>query len=50
MGLYDFTFYDLIARNAVCFKENDAWFEVDDNRSLTFLQYKEKVDHLACGL
>ena len=50
MGLYDFTFYDLITRNAVCFKENDAWFEVDDNRSLTFLQYKEKVDHLACGL
>ena len=50
MGLYDFTFYDLIERNAVCFKENAAWVEVDDNRSLTFLQYKEKVDHLACGL
>jgi acyl-CoA synthetase (AMP-forming)/AMP-acid ligase II len=50
MGLYDFTFYDLIARNAVCFKENDAWFEVDDSRSLTFSQVKEKVDHLACGL
>jgi long-chain acyl-CoA synthetase len=38
MGLYDFTFYDLINRNAVCFKENDAWFEVDDNRTLTFLE------------
>jgi len=50
MGLYDFTFYDLINRNAVCFKENDAWFEADENRTLTFLQYKEKVDHLACGL
>ena len=50
MGLYDFTFYDLINRNAVCFKGNDAWFEVDDNRTLTFSEYKEKVDHLACGL
>ena len=50
MGLYDFTFYDLITRNAVCFKDKDAWFEADDNRTLTFLQYKEKVDHLACGL
>lgn len=50
MGLYDFTFYDLINRNAVSFKEKDAWFEVDDNRTLTFLQYKEKVDCLAYGL
>ena len=50
MGLYDFTFYDLIARNAVCFKDKDAWFEVADGRALTFFQYKEKVDHLACGL
>jgi long-chain acyl-CoA synthetase len=50
MGLYDFTFYDLINRNAVCFKEKEAWFEVDDSRTLTFIQYKEKVDRLACGL
>ncbi|MBW2207895.1 MAG: AMP-binding protein, partial [Deltaproteobacteria bacterium] len=50
MGLYDFTFYDLINRNAVSFKEKDAWFEVDDNRTLTFSQYKEKVDCLAYGL
>jgi long-chain acyl-CoA synthetase len=50
MGLYDFTFYDLINRNAVGFKDKPAWFEVDDGRTLTFAQYKEKVDRLACGL
>ncbi len=50
MGLYDFTFYDLINRNAVNFGAKDAWFEVDDGRTLTFFQYKEKVDSLACGL
>ena len=50
MGLYDFTFYDLINRNAVSFADKDAWFEVDDNRTLTFSQYKAKVDCLAYGL
>ncbi len=50
MGLYDFTFYDLIERNAVNFKEKVAWFEADDSRNLTFSQYKEHVDRLACGL
>ena len=50
MGLYDFTFYDMINRNAVCFKQKEAWFEVDDSRTLTFLQYKKQVDRLACGL
>jgi acyl-CoA synthetase (AMP-forming)/AMP-acid ligase II len=50
MGLYDFTFYDLINRNAVCFGNMAAWFEADDGRILTFRQYKEKVDQLACGL
>ncbi|MBW2608668.1 MAG: AMP-binding protein [Deltaproteobacteria bacterium] len=49
MGLYDFTFYDLINRNAVCF-ENRPWFEVDDGRALTFGQFKETVDRFACGL
>jgi acyl-CoA synthetase (AMP-forming)/AMP-acid ligase II len=50
MGLYDFTFYDLINRNAICFKDKGAWFEVDDDRKLTFSQYKENVDRLAGGL
>lgn len=50
MSVYDVTLYDLIARNALCFKNREAWFEVDDNRTLTFAEYKEKVDRLACGL
>ncbi|UCG06512.1 MAG: AMP-binding protein [Desulfobacterales bacterium] len=50
MGLYDFTFYDLIDRNAVCFKDNAAWLEAADGNTLTFSQYKESVDQLACGL
>ncbi|HUU40958.1 MAG TPA: AMP-binding protein, partial [Desulfatiglandales bacterium] len=50
MGLYDFTFYDLINRNAVCFENRSAWFEVDDGRALTFGQFKETVDRFACGL
>jgi len=50
MGLYDFTFYDLIHRNGVCFNDAEAWFEADDNRSVTFNRFKEMVDCLACGL
>ena len=50
MGLHDFTFYDLVNRNAQCFKERSAWLEVDDGRTLSFGQYKEQVDRLACGL
>ena len=50
MGLYDFTFYDLIERNAVSFNQKAAWIEADDGRTLTFSQYRENVDRLACGL
>ena len=50
MGLYDFGFYDLIERNAVCFCNRPAWFEVDDQRAITFAEYKKRVDRLACGL
>lgn len=50
MGLHDFTLYDLIARNALCFGSRPAWFEADDNTTLTFAQYKESVDRLAFGL
>jgi long-chain acyl-CoA synthetase len=50
MGLHDYTFYDLINRNAVCFKYRQAWFEADDQRTLTFAEIKEKVDRLANGL
>ena len=50
MGLYDFTIYDLIRRNAVSFSNKPAWFEADDDSTLTFARYKEKVDRLAGGL
>jgi long-chain acyl-CoA synthetase len=50
MGLYDFTFYDLILRNAACYKERPAWFEADNGRALTFGQVRERVDRLATGL
>lgn len=50
MGLYDFTFYDLICRNAVCFGNHEAWFDSEDSRTLTFFQYKADVDRLASGL
>ncbi|MBW2055846.1 MAG: AMP-binding protein [Deltaproteobacteria bacterium] len=50
MGLYDFTFYDLIHRNAVSFNDAEAWFEADDNRSVTFSRFKHMVDRLALGL
>jgi long-chain acyl-CoA synthetase len=50
MGLHDYTFYDLINRNAVCYSVRQAWFEVDDQRTLTFAEYKQQVDRLAIGL
>ncbi|MBN2060529.1 MAG: AMP-binding protein [Deltaproteobacteria bacterium] len=50
MGLHDFTFYDLISRNALIFNRKIAWLEVDNSATLTFLQYKEEVDRLASGL
>ncbi len=50
MGLTDYTFYDVIRRNGVCFADHDAWFEADDGRTITFAGYKQLVDRLAAGL
>jgi acyl-CoA synthetase (AMP-forming)/AMP-acid ligase II len=50
MGLYDFTIYDMIVRNARCFKKRPAWLEVLDDRQLTFGQFKDMVDRLSKGL
>jgi len=50
MGLYDFTFYDLIKRNALAFGSKSCWQEIDDGRQLTFAEYKHRVDLLAGGL
>lgn len=50
MGLYDFSFYDVITRNAVAFADCPCWREIDDGRQLTFAEYKIQVDMLAKGL
>ena len=50
MGLYDFTFYDLINRNAGSYGNNDAWYEVDTGRMFSFREVKDLTDRLACGL
>jgi acyl-CoA synthetase (AMP-forming)/AMP-acid ligase II len=50
MALHDYSFYDLISRNAVSFSSLAAWFEVDDQRTLTYAAYKQQVDQLASGL
>ena len=50
MGLYDFTFFDLIRRNATCFGKHPAWSEVDENQTYSFLEYETSVSQLASGL
>jgi acyl-CoA synthetase (AMP-forming)/AMP-acid ligase II len=50
MGLYDFSFSDLINRNERAFGGRICWHEVDDGRELTFAQYKKQTDMLAVGL
>jgi acyl-CoA synthetase (AMP-forming)/AMP-acid ligase II len=50
MGLYDFSLYDLICRNAHCFQDRPAWYEADTGTTVTFGQFKDQVDRLAAGL
>ncbi len=50
MGLYDFTFYDLINRNAVSFPGNTAWIDADDGRHFNYKEYKQTVDKIGAGL
>jgi len=50
MGVNDFSLYNIIHRNSICFKDSAFWYEVDSDRSLTFEVFKQKVDFLAAGL
>lgn len=50
MGIYDLTFYDVIHRNALTFRKKAAWLDAEDPKTLTFVQFKERVDRLAFGL
>lgn len=50
MGLYDFTLYDVIMRNARLYQDVPAWRDVDSVQLLTFGQIKPLVDQLAHAL
>ncbi|MEE4352155.1 MAG: AMP-binding protein, partial [Desulfatiglans sp.] len=50
MGIYDYTIYDMLSRNALCFEKKAAWFEAETNETFTFAHLKKKVDRLAAGL
>ena len=50
MGLHDFTFYDLVSRNAAIHGEKKAWMDDGDNKVLSFSEIKREMDRLACGL
>jgi len=50
MGLHDFTFYDLINRNAVGCGNKTAWLEAEDGRVMTYAEIRDCVDRLALGL
>ncbi len=48
MGLYDYTIYDFICRNAQVYPERDA--VIFNQTRITFKEFKEKCDRLASGL
>jgi acyl-CoA synthetase (AMP-forming)/AMP-acid ligase II len=48
MGLYDFTIYSIIRRNAGVYGDRIGWVAGDEK--ISHRQFKEKVDRLACGL
>jgi acyl-CoA synthetase (AMP-forming)/AMP-acid ligase II len=50
MGLHDFTFYDLVNRNAAIYGAGRAWTDDGVDRVFSFSEIKEEVDRLACGL
>lgn len=50
MGLYDFTLYDVIVRNASVYRDAPAWFDDGQDAPLTFGQVKIEVDRMAGAL
>jgi long-chain acyl-CoA synthetase len=50
MGLYDFTFYDMIGRNAALFGDRPAWIELETGERTSFAAMRTEVDRLAAGL
>lgn len=50
MGLHDFSFYDVICRNAASIGSATAWFEAADGTVQSFADINAQVDRLAAGL
>lgn len=50
MGLYDFSLYDVIVRNAWLHQHKPAWQDVDTEHPITFSQMKLLVNRIAHGL
>lgn len=50
MGLYDFTFHDVIRRNAKAFQDATAWYEVETGRTYSFAEIADAAERLAAGL
>ena len=50
MGLYDFSVYDLICRNAHLYGKQIAWYEADTDHAYTFGTVRSRVDRLAAAL
>ncbi len=50
MGLFDFTYYSIVCRNAGLYKEKTAWYEAGTGKTVSFQEVKEMTDSLAAGL
>lgn len=48
MGLYDYTIYSVIQRNAKIQKDRTAWISGEER--ISHLEFMERTDRLACGL
>jgi acyl-CoA synthetase (AMP-forming)/AMP-acid ligase II len=50
MGLFDFTYYSIVCRNAGLYKEKTGWYEAGTGKTVSFQEVKEMTDSLAAGL
>jgi acyl-CoA synthetase (AMP-forming)/AMP-acid ligase II len=50
MGLFDFTSYNIVCRNAGLYGKKTAWYEDATARSISFQEIKVMTDELALGL
>ena len=50
MGLFDFTYYSIVCRNAGLYRQKTAWYETSSSREISFQEVKEMTDSLAAGL